>query len=129
MRGKLARAEIMRAIFVCVACLLGLFAALFLPNLGPEVALLFIGFSLVPVSAVQFHFGAAINGFARAHGLNESYLTVGVAAAPLVCLGVFCLIKALLDRNAKIAALGMASLGYLGLTVLAYFRFGQAFHG
>jgi hypothetical protein len=38
---------------------------------------------------------------------------------------MYCLIKALLDRNAKIAALGMASLGYLGLTILAYFRFGQ----
>jgi hypothetical protein len=129
MPGKLPRAEIMRSIFACVACLLGLFAALFLPILGPEIALLFIGLSLVPISAVEFHFGAAINGFARAHGLNESYLTAGVAAAPFVCLGVFCLIKALLDRNAKIAALGMASLGYLGLTILAYFRFGQAFHG
>jgi hypothetical protein len=129
MHGKLPGAEIMRSIFACVACLLGLFAALFLPNLGPGVALLFIAFSLVPISAVEFHFGAAINGFARAHGLNESYLTVGVAAAPFVCLGVYCLIKALLDRNAKIAALGMASLGYLGLTILAYFRFGHEFHG
>ena len=119
----------MRSIFACVACLLGLFAALFLPILGPEVVLLFIGLSLVPISAVEFHFGAAINGFAGAHGLNESYLAAGIAAAPFVCLGVFCLIKALLDRNAKIAALGMASLGYLGLTVLAYFRLGQAFHG
>ena len=129
MHGKLPRTEIVRSIFACVACLLGLFAALFLPVLGPEVALLFIGFSLVPIGTVEFHFGAAINAFARAHGLDESYLIIGVAAAPFVCLGVFCLIKALLDRNAKIAALGMASLGYLGLTILAYFRFGQGFHG
>ena len=113
----------MRWIFICVACLTVLLVALFLPILGAYISLLFVMLSLVPAGLVETNFGPAINGFARAHGWDQNYLTAGIVAAPFFCLGVYCLIKALWDRDPKIAALGIASLGYLALTVLAYFQF------
>jgi hypothetical protein len=112
----------MRLILTCVACLSALLVALFIPVLGVYIAMFFVAWALVPIASVQYYFGPAINGFALAHSLNPSYLTIGIAAAPLFCLGAFCLIKSLWDRNSRVAAVGIASLGYLALTVAAYFR-------
>ena len=117
----------MRWIFACVACLSGLLFALFIPNLGAYVALLFIIASLLPIGYLDSNFGHSLNTFADAHGLDRSHLLVGIIVAPLVCFGVGCLIKALWDRDAKTAAAGIACLGYLALTVVAYFRIGHAF--
>lgn len=119
----------MRWIFACVACLSGLLLALFIPNLGVYIALVLIAVSLLPAGLVDSNFGSAINTFARAHGLDQGHLLLGIIVAPIVCLGVGCLIKAIWHRDAKTAAAGIACLGYLALTVLAYFRFNSAFHG
>jgi hypothetical protein len=129
MHGKLLGTDIMRLVFACLACVLVLLAALFVPFLGVYIAIVLIGFSLVPIGLVEQNFGPAINGFARAHALDGNYLTAGIVTLPILFFGVGCLIKALWDRDAKIAALGIVSLGYLAVTVLAYFQFGRAFHG
>lgn len=112
----------MRLLIGCVCCLAVLLATLFVPVFGVYLALFFVAWSLVPLGIVEMHFGPAIDGFARAHGLNASYLTIGTTAAPLVLIGVFCLIKAAVDRSPAMAALGTACLGYLALTVVAFFR-------
>jgi hypothetical protein len=117
-----AQSQIMRLIFACVACLSALLLALFIPVLGVYIAMFFVGWALVPTATVQYYFGPAISGFALVHSLNGSYLTIGIAAAPFFCLGAFCLVKSLWDRNSGLAAVGIASLGYLTLTVVAYFR-------
>jgi hypothetical protein len=115
----------MRWAFACVAVVL---AALFLPIVGQYVAIVIIGLSLVPIGFVQLRLGPTIDGFARAHALNGSYLTLGIVALPILCFGVGCLIKALWGRNnSEFAVLGIVSLGYLAVTVLAYFRLGMNF--
>jgi hypothetical protein len=121
--------EIMRSAFVCLACVWLLLAALFLPGVGAYTAIVIIAFALLPVGLVQEHFGPAINGIARSHGLDGNYLTIGIVAALIFCPGAFCLIKALWDRNPKIAVPAIVSLGYLAVTILAYFRLGPSFHG
>jgi hypothetical protein len=113
----------MRLVFACVACAGVLLAALFVPVVGEYMAIVIIGFSFLPIIFVQQNFGPEINGIARAHGLDGNYLTVGTVAAPIFFFGVCCLVKALWDRNPKIAVAGVVSLGYLAVTALAYFRF------
>jgi hypothetical protein len=120
--GSPLRAQIMWLIFACVACLSALLVALFIPVLGVYIAMFFVAWALVPIASVQYYFGPAINSFALVHSLNGGYLTIGIAAAPLFCLGAFCLVKFLWDRKSGLAAVGIASLGYLSLTVVAYFR-------
>ena len=112
----------MRLIFTCIACLSALLVALFIPVLGIYLAMFFVAWALVPFASVQYYFGPAITRFAHANSLNGSYLTIVIAAAPFFCLGVFCLVKSLWDRNSRVAAVGIASLGYLALTAVAYFR-------
>jgi hypothetical protein len=119
----------MRWIFACVACFSVLLFVLFLPNLGVYVALVLIAVSLLPAGFVESNLGGAMSAFARAHGLDQGHLLLGIIVAPLVCFGVGCLIKAIWQRDAKPAAVGIACLGYLALTVVAYFRFNSAFHG
>jgi hypothetical protein len=108
-----------------IGLVVGLLAAISLPRVGEFVAVVIVGFVLVPIAAAQHWIGPLTDGIADAYGIKHEYALAGTIAAFILGFGVYCLVRALYRRDSDYGAAAILCMGYLAVTVAAYFRLGQ----